>query len=494
MKRCFWVYFVFFVLFVSFSATFASVNICQHVALLANSNAAERSVTFYVKDIDKNTVLNVYVPKGTTGLSIFAENLNYKYVCPGPNVQAVLATDEKVSFSETGVFDAGDIIEFTYDSSGWNGPVGVNATWEMDPGSYASVYMYFYTVFDNGTGEEYILKLKTLTHVDLIRIDITVNGATFDPGSCNGTDLPDNNTISLGKPASDSNSGCTKVKSLSSPVNLGQSSSSGSSKRSASGTSGSSAAQCHYQLVCEPCGFDCYYPTCTYKKVCTSSGSTGTSSKASRGSSSKSAGGYTSGSVVRSPFSLISNRPSSERPKQTKTLPFWAKALSGKKASFGSSGGSSSSGTGTTTKRPVISGKSTFSCNAACISDPAKPKFYTDGKEYAIGEQVHAYVYVPEYESAVDVYMAVVDPDGQYWIVTVIGNSAVAYKYSESSSIKPYAVNLSSALNEWFYLNNVVPLSKTGSYTLYMLVVPAGTDLNSLNNYQLSSYEFRVAE
>lgn len=366
----------------------------------------------------------------------------------------------------------------------------------MDPGSGSSLLMYFSSDLNSGTGEEYVLRLKTLTHVDVIQIDVTVNGTNFDAGSCDNATLPDNNTISLGNLASDNSSECVKVESTSSsPIGYGGSSSSTGSSSSGSGTSGSTTTQCHYELVCEPCGFDCFYSTCTYKQVCTSS-STGTSSGSSSTSSSTSGSTYTSGSPVRSPFSLIYNRgqTTSNTPTQQQTLPFWAKALSGNKLPFGSSGGSLSSGAGTATTKPVISGKTSFSCDVACVSDPAKPKFYADGKEYSIGEQVPVYVYVPEYESAVDVYMAVVDPDGQYWIVTVLGNSAVAYKYSESSSIKPYAFNLSSALNEWFYLNNVVPLSKAGTYTLYMLVVPAGTDLRSLNNYQLSYYEFKVAE
>ena len=467
-------------------------NLCESVALL---NSTSTSVMFSYTDICKDDELIFHIPKGTTQFIVYFENNpGYTgYSCIGPNLYAVFSDNASVSL-DTGSaveFTPSNMVDLSYSSgAGWSGPSGWNldTTWYMEPETGSSLAIYV-DADNNGTDKEYFLKIKPQTHIDLITINISVNGTNFDPGECSGTETPDNNTKSFGCGPENYPDECEEYNGTESAVNLGGShgtyGSGGTSSAGGSTTGGGTTTveECHYEMVCEPCAAECTFSRCYYKRVCTTREVTTPPTTTTCTAC--------SGSRVRPPFNLKTT--TSQQPTASSVLPFWAQALSGGFRKF--QGGSSSTTTTSQSSqsgqavKPSISGKMELACDAACIADNSKPKFYANDVQFSLSERIPVYVYVPEYATSVDVYLGVVNPVGDLWIVKMSGNTATAYKYN--GILTPYAINISSSIYEWFYLDEVMPI-QSGHYTLYMLVVPHGEDLNNLNNYQLTWYEFDV--
>ena len=473
--------FIFFIIFLSSVVSFAQAHdICEHVASI-NATAGDTSSTFYLKDICKDTVFTIHVPKGTTDMKLTFQNINEDYCCEGPEINALLSDSEDTAFSDNPP-DVGNIIVWTFsNATGFSSDkgVGLDDTFYMQPESGATLLVEMDT--SSGTvDKEYYFKFKALTHIDTVTIQLSVDNSTFDAGSCNATEPPSSNEESFGCSASDECSKCPSGGESPipgenhNPYGGSGSGSSGTGGGTSGGSSGSGGtggtSGCHW--VIDP-------HTCSARLVCRGAPPSG-------GGSVPPPPSHVGcrGTPVPKPFNIRTTETETMSGSQQQgggTSPFGG--LFSPKKPF--RGGAGSTASGASHGGTSISGARTIKCEGSCLSDPSIPKFYTSRDEYLIGENISAAIYVPSYPQPVDVYVAVEAPGFTYWIITPSG--AVLYR----NNIPPYATNVTSSIATAFNLNQLIPLSE-GTYTLYILVVPAGADLNNLQEYILVYTQFKL--
>ena len=474
-----------FIVFFGFHIARASTyTVCQHVVSLKT----ETNASYYLKDICKNDVFKVVIPKGTKSFTLFFNNINEKYCCEGPKVAAVLSDSDSVVPSGSGT-DVDNVIDWYFLGGKWSSDakVALSDTFLMDPLAGSSLQINI-EASGNGTSDEYYIVFKALTHIDFVQISLSVDSKTFDLGSCKDASLPEDEKTykSYGCLAEKVCSSCSKEK-IKDPIKIssatGYGASVGSSKTSTSTKSTySTRARTSSSTVVEK--KECHWVVdpeeCVARLVCT-----GTTTGGSLPPPPKPCSGCCGGKVPK-PFNTAPRKVETSQSGSTQEAAWqspFAGMFSAKKSFKGGTSSSGGSSTQTTTK--TISGKKTIFCEKACLSDLNTPKFYASEEEYLLGDAIPVAIYVPGYGEPVDVYAAIEDPKGNYWILT--SNGAILY----NGSVPVYASRVTTPVAAAFNLNQLMPIYE-GPYTLYILVVPSGTSLDNLKDYILVYTKFNV--
>ncbi len=113
------------------------------------------------------------------------------------------------------------------------------------------------------------------------------------------------------------------------------------------------------------------------------------------------------------------------------------------------------------------------------------------------GKEMQLAVNFPPYEDAVDIYVGIMTPDGTLYLVN--SNKELT---PSSDGLVAFATNTTDAISETifsFSVCNPFGLSiQEGTYNVYSVVVPAGTDISSMDwssdPYILTYYSFEVNE
>ena len=456
------------------------------------------NATVVLRHICKGTEFKLVIPKGTTDFRVQIQNADPNYSCVGPYITGVFScSNDGIS---SNVVEAGNIVSY-YSSNGHDfspsdGGVAVGSTFSMDPLGGSSLLFFVHS--DAPVDEDCYFLFRADSYISSVVIDVERQGSTGYVEKDYKCDPAKECKESKKKAASNKKPNPKMPKS-------GKKYASGGSSGSSSPSS-SSSQECHWELRC-PGGATYSYQegyagetNCYYVRVC-------------KPSSSPSSSPPSSGCKVNPPFNFNRKSPYDYNPcdkcsgtqqKSASNNPFSGAfsakrrfCIGGSSCSGSGGGGASSGGTGgdyyePSPAYPEIKGKQMVECDAKCISDNTKPKFYTTQKSYNLGDRITAVVYIPKFNTKVDVYLAAVNiQKEEYWIITMNGDTAVSYKLTEGGTVRAYATDVSNTINEWFYLDKVVPLERA-EYRLYALVVPAGANVDDLKDYILSYYEFSI--